>query len=159
MWYGVHLQITIEKWIALTKSNVLWHSTNMHFILEEKEKELIGNIKLSSVTAENNLVFCSVACDLVWSLRWQASSCLEYKARRCLWFYSLLWSNLFLLVLEAGCSSVWWALGKVSGAASWGGKHCGQWVEMFTAALRWGTGDQYAVWLYLFFHWFSGGLE
>lgn len=52
----------------------------MHFILEEKEKELIGNIKLSSVTAENNLVFCSVACDLVWSLRWQASSCLEYKA-------------------------------------------------------------------------------
>lgn len=77
----------------------------MHFILEEKEKELIGNIKLSSVTAENNLVFCSVACDLVWSLRWQASCCLEYKAHRCLSFYSLLWSNFFSLVLEAGCSS------------------------------------------------------
>lgn len=77
----------------------------MHFILEEKEKERIGNIKLSSVTAENNLVFCSVACDLVWSLRWQASSCLVCKAHRCLTFDSLLWSKLFSPVLEDGCSS------------------------------------------------------
>lgn len=76
----------------------------MHFILEEKEKELIGNIKLSSVTAENNLVFCSVACDLVRSLRWQGSACLECKAHRCLGFYSLLWSNLFSVVLAAGAA-------------------------------------------------------
>lgn len=76
----------------------------MHFILEEKEKELIGNIKLSSVTAENNLVFCSVACDLVRSWRWQGSACLECKAHRCLGFYSLLWSNLFSLVLAAAAA-------------------------------------------------------
>lgn len=76
----------------------------MHFILEEKEKELIGNIKLSSVTAENNLVFCSVACDLVRSLRWQGSACLECKAHRCLGFKSLLWGNLFSLVPAAGAA-------------------------------------------------------
>lgn len=45
----------------------------MHFILEEKLKELIGNIKLSSVTAENNWVFCPVACDFVWCLKWLGS--------------------------------------------------------------------------------------
>lgn len=35
----------------------------MHFILEKQLKKLVGNIKLSSVTAENNWVFCPVACD------------------------------------------------------------------------------------------------
>lgn len=62
---GVHLQITAAKWIALTKCNVLWQSPNMHFILEKQLKEPVGNIKLSSVTAENNWVFCPVACDFV----------------------------------------------------------------------------------------------
>lgn len=37
----------------------------MHFILEKQLKEPVGNIKLSSVTAENNWVFCPVACDFV----------------------------------------------------------------------------------------------
>lgn len=46
----------------------------MHFILEERRKELVGNIKLSSVTAENNWVFCPVACDFVWCLRRLGSS-------------------------------------------------------------------------------------
>lgn len=46
----------------------------MHFILEEQLEELVGNIKLSSVTAENNWVFCPVACDFVWCLRLLGSS-------------------------------------------------------------------------------------
>lgn len=114
----------------------------MHFILEEKEKELIGNIKLSSVTAENNLVFCSVACDLVWSLRWQASSCLECKAHRCLTFYSLLWSKLFALVLEAGCSSEHgvWVRSQRQGAEV---ENTG--ASVFRAMLQQGTGDQRAA--------------
>ena len=37
----------------------------MRFILEKRLKEPVGNIKLSSVTAENNWVFCPVACDFV----------------------------------------------------------------------------------------------
>lgn len=68
------LKITTAKWIALTKCNVLWQSPNMHFILEEQLKELVGNIKLSSVTAENNWVFCPVACNFVWCLRRLGSS-------------------------------------------------------------------------------------
>lgn len=46
----------------------------MHFILEGQFKELVGNIKLSSVTAENNWVFCPVACDFGWWLRQLGSS-------------------------------------------------------------------------------------
>lgn len=46
----------------------------MHFILEKQLEELVGNIKLSSVTAENNWVFCPVACDFVWCLRLLGSS-------------------------------------------------------------------------------------
>lgn len=48
-----------------------------HFILAEQLEELVGNIKLSSVTAENNWVFCPVACDFVWCLRLLGSSLTE----------------------------------------------------------------------------------
>ena len=59
----------------------------MHFILEERRKELVGNIKLSSVTAENNWVFCPVACDFVWCLRRLGSSVSpgDSECLGCLW--------------------------------------------------------------------------
>lgn len=124
----------------------------MHFIPEEKEKELIGNIKLSSVTAENNLVFCSVACDLVRSLRWQGSSCLADKAHRCLRFYPSLRSNGFLRVLEAGRSSErglgWDPRGRgLRWRTRWpvGGELGGRWVEAFAAVLQGVMGDQRAA--------------
>lgn len=46
----------------------------MHFALRHGLGKLAGNIKLSSVTAENNWVFCLVACDFAWCLRWLGGS-------------------------------------------------------------------------------------
>ena len=53
----------------------------MRFILEKQLKEPVGNIKLSSVTAENNWVFCPVACDFVQCLRLARRFCVTGRWR------------------------------------------------------------------------------
>lgn len=77
----------------------------MHFILEEQFKELVGNIKLSRVTAENNWVFCPVACDFVWSLRRPGSLARlgDGGRRGCLWWVPVALGG--SLRLEGGCGS------------------------------------------------------
>lgn len=77
----------------------------MHFILEERRKELVGNIKLSSVTAENNWVFCPVACDFVVSEA--AGQFVSLGASECLgWPWGVGWPRGGWVRLEGGRGSI-----------------------------------------------------